>query len=132
MNKIEKHWSTEKSAKLVDETLSSYDDGELFVEKTVSENLIFDDNKIKNASFDEEKGFGLRVVKDDSIGFSHSSELTDASLLKAVNAVKTLKNGSNSTNTIPNKTNNTLYSDENPIQLVEFKSKINLLAIGQH
>ena len=127
MNKIEKHWSTEKSAKLVDETLSSYDDGELFVEKTVSENLIFDDNKIKNASFDEEKGFGLRVVKDDSIGFSHSSELTDASLLKAVNAVKTLKNGSNSKNTIPNKTNNTLYSDENPIQLVEFKSKINLL-----
>ena len=127
MNKIEKHWSTEKSAKLVDETLSSYDDGELFVEKTVSENLIFDDNKIKNASFDEEKGFGLRVVKDDSIGFSHSSELTDASLLKAVNAVKTLENGSNSKNTIPNKTNNTLYSDENPIQLVEFKSKINLL-----
>ena len=127
MNKIEKHWSTEKSAKLVDETLSSYDDGELFVEKTVSENLIFDDNKIKNASFDEEKGFGLRVVKDDSIGFSHSSELTDASLLKAVNAVKTLENGSNSKNTIPKKTNNTLYSDENPIQLVEFKSKINLL-----
>ena len=127
MNKIEKHWSTEKSAKLVDETLSSYDDGELFVEKTVSENLIFDDNKIKNASFDEEKGFGLRVVKDDSIGFSHSSELTDASLLKAVNAVKTLENGSNYKNTIPKKTNNTLYSDENPIQLVEFKSKINLL-----
>ena len=127
MDKIEKHWSTEKSAKLVDETLSSYDDGELFVEKTVSENLIFDDNKIKNASFDEEKGFGLRVVKDDSIGFSHSSELTDASLLKAVNAVKTLENGSNSKNTIPKKTNNTLYSDENPIQLVEFKSKINLL-----
>ena len=127
MNKIEKHWSTEKSAKLVDETLSSYDDGELFVEKTVSENLIFDDNKIKNASFDEEKGFGLRVVKDDSIGFSHSSELTDASLLKAVNAVKTLENGSNSKNTVPKKTNNTLYSDENPIQLVEFKSKINLL-----
>ena len=127
MNKIEKHWSTEKSAKLVDETLSSYDDGELFVEKTVSENLIFDDNKIKNASFDEEKGFGLRVVKDDSIGFSHNSELTDASLLKAVNAVKTLENGSNSKNTIPKKTNNTLYSDENPIQLVEFKSKINLL-----
>ena len=127
MDKIEKHWSTEKSAKLVDETLSSYDDGELFVEKTVSENLIFDDNKIKNASFDEEKGFGLRVVKDDSIGFSHNSELTDASLLKAVNAVKTLENGSNSKNTIPKKTNNTLYSDENPIQLVEFKSKINLL-----
>ena len=127
MNKIEKHWSPEKSAKLVDETLSLYDDGELFVEKTLSENLIFDDNKIKNASFDEEKGFGLRVVKDDSIGFSHSSELTDASLLKAVNAVKTLENGSNFKNIIPNKTNNTLYSDENPIQLVEFKSKINLL-----
>jgi TldD protein len=127
MNKIEKYWSTEKSAKLVDETLSSYDDGELFVEKTVSENLIFDDNKIKNASFDEEKGFGLRVVKDDSIGFSHSSELTDSSLLKAVKAVKTLDNGNNGNNIIPNKTNNTLYSDENPIQLVEFKSKINLL-----
>ncbi|MDC3091684.1 metalloprotease TldD [Rickettsiales bacterium] len=127
MKKIEKNWSTEKSTKLIDETLSSYDDGELFVEKTLSENLIFDDNKVKNASFDEEKGFGLRVVKDDSIGFSHSSELTDSSLTKAVKAVKTLKNGCNYQNTLPSKTNNILYSDENPIQLVEFKSKINLL-----
>ncbi len=127
MKKIEKNWSPEKSAKLIDETLSSYDDGELFVEKTISENLIFDDNKIKNASFDEEKGFGLRVVKDDSIGFSHSSELTDSSLLNAVKAVKTLKNGSNHQNMIPSKTNTILYSDENPIQLVDFKSKISLL-----
>ncbi len=127
MDEIEKFWSKEKSSLLVDKTLSAYDDGELFVEKTVSENLLFDDNKLKNASFDEDKGFGLRVVKDDSIGFAHSSELTDRSLKNAIKAVQSLDKGGNFGNKAPLKTNKKLYSELNPIELIEFKSKISLL-----
>ena len=127
MIKIKKLWSEKKTSLLVDKTISQYDDGELFVEKTVSENLLFDDNKLKNASFDEDKGFGLRVIKNDSVGFAHSSELTEDSLNKAVDAVKTLKIGKKLNTNPPRKTNRDLYSNQNPLNTVEFKSKVSLL-----
>ena len=127
MKKIEKLWSEKKTNLLIDKTISEYDDGELFVEKTVSENLLFDDNKLKNANFDEDKGFGLRVIKDDSVGFAHSSELTEDSLDNAVAAVKTLENGYGPKTELAKKTNRVLYSETNPLELVEFKSKVSLL-----
>lgn len=127
MKKIEKLWSEKKTNLLVDKIISRYDDGELFVEKTVSENLLFDDNKLKNASFDEDKGFGLRVTKNDSVGFAHSSELTEDSLNKAGEAVKTLEHGKKLKTHPPKKTNRDLYSDQNPLNTIEFKSKVSLL-----
>jgi TldD protein len=127
MKKIEKLWSEKKTNLLVDKIISRYDDGELFVEKTVSENLLFDDNKLKNASFDEDKGFGLRVTKNDSVGFAHSSELTEDSLNKAAEAVKTLEHGKKLKTHPPKKTNRDLYSDQNPLNTIEFKSKVSLL-----
>ena len=127
MTKINKEWDEDKVSDLVNQTIGMYDDGELFIEKTLSENFLFDDNKIKNASFDEDKGFGLRVVKDDSVGFAHSSELTDKSISQAVQAVKSVKSGKTFNFSIPKKTNKFLYKDQNPIALVNFKSKIKLL-----
>ena len=127
MKKIKKLWSEKKTNLLVDKTISQYDDGELFVEKTVSENLLFDDNKLKNASFDEDKGFGLRVIKNDSVGFAHSSELTEDSLNRAAEAVKTLENGKKIKNYPPKKTNRDLYSNQNPLNTIGFKSKVSLL-----
>ena len=46
--------------------MEDYDDGELFVEEVFSENILLDDNKIKSASYDQDRGFGLRGVFDDS------------------------------------------------------------------
>ena len=63
-------------ASKIDETLSNYDDGELFIEEVFTENVTFDDNKVKSAS-DNEKGFGLRGVINDVVSFYHSSELDD-------------------------------------------------------
>ena len=127
MKKINKDWKDSITNTMIDSTIANYDDGELYIEKTVSENFLFDDNKIKNASYDEDKGFGLRVISDDSIGFAHSSELTDDSIKKAVKAVSNLKNGKSFSFQLPKKTNTTLYLEKNPISLVKFKSKINLL-----
>ena len=93
MTKIDKEWDEEKVSEQVNQAIGMFDDGELFIEKTLSENFLFDDNKIKNASFDEDKGFGLRVVKDDSVGFAHSSELTDKSISRAIQAVKSVESG---------------------------------------
>ncbi len=127
MSKIEKFWHDEKVLPLVNKTLTKYDDGELFLEKTISENLVFDDNKLKNASYDEDKGFGLRVINNESIGFAHSSELTEISLKNAIKSLNSIRAGKNFSYEIPKKTNLNLYSNLNPISIVEFKSKIALL-----
>ena len=127
MNKINKSWSESQIIEKVDEVISEYDDGELFVEKTISENISFDDNKIKSASFNEDSGFGLRVIKDESVGFSHSSELTEETLNDAIKNVKQIKYGKSFDQKVPNKSNIDLYSNRNPISIVKFKSKINLL-----
>ena len=128
VTKINKEFSKKETSLLIDKAISNYDDGELFVEEVVSENLLFDDNKIKNANYDEDKGFGLRVIKGDSVGFAHSSELTKKALHRALKSVENLEKGKNlNSNKIP-KTNKNLYTDENPIELVKFEKKVSLLS----
>ena len=91
MKTIKKNWDDTKVASKIDDSLSNFDDGELFVEETFSENVTFDDNKVKSASFDNEKGFGLRGVTDDSVSFYHSSELDDKNVDKALKLLKKKK-----------------------------------------
>ena len=39
------------------------DDGELYVERRRSEALVFDDGRLRSASYDASEGFGLRAVQ---------------------------------------------------------------------
>ena len=48
--------------------LSGADDGELFLEYSQTEALMFDNGRLKQATYDTSQGFGLRAVKDDEIG----------------------------------------------------------------
>ncbi len=59
MKLIKTNWEDKKITHDVDKLMSSYDDGELFIEEVYSENILLDDNKIKSASYDNDKGFGL-------------------------------------------------------------------------
>ena len=67
------------------ETLHGCDDGELFFEETTSENFTYDDNALKDASFNKSKGYGLRAVKDDISGYSHSNVVNLESIKDLVN-----------------------------------------------
>ena len=49
------------------------DDGELFLERRRTESLVFDDNRLKNASYNASEGFGLRAVKGEPTGYAHST-----------------------------------------------------------
>ena len=60
--------------------------------KKFTPKIFFDDNKIKNASYDQDKGFGLRTVNNDSVNFAHNTELTDDAFSKAMKSVKEQKN----------------------------------------
>ena len=127
MSSLDQNLDSELLSSLVDQTVSPYDDGELFIERMFSENFIYDDNKLKNASFDTDQGFGLRVVNEDKTGFSHSTELSLKAIKNSVKAVKSVKSGSNSYFALPPKTNKKLYLDSNPLELKKFKTKVSLL-----
>ena len=121
-----KKWDDKIVLSKIDGLLSRFDDGELFVEEVFSENIFFDDNKVKNASYDQDRGFGLRTVKGDSINFYHSSELNEDTLnqgLKSIN--KNIKYGFDGKNNL--KSNQDLYESSNPIPMFKLNKKINLL-----
>ena len=128
MKTIKKNWDDNKVASRIDDSLSNFDDGELFVEETFSENVTFDDNKVKSASFDNEKGFWLRGVTDDSVSFYHSSELDDKNVDKALKLLKKKKTANKNLDTNNQlKKNEKLYEPHNPINDFKLDEKIKIL-----
>jgi predicted Zn-dependent protease len=67
--------------------LSGADDGELFLEYSQTEALMFDNGRLKQATYDTSQGFGLRAVKDDAVGYAHSSDVSLPALIRAADAV---------------------------------------------
>ena len=121
-------FNSDKVDHIVSDTLNGCDDGELYVEDNLSENFNFDDNVLKTTSYNESKGFGLRAVKDDLIGYSHSSNLDIKALKEASSTVSSVKSGYSGEKVIdPIKTNSKLYSDKNPLSNIDFSKKVKLL-----
>ena len=111
------------------DALKGADDGELFLEYRLSESFVFDDGRMKSASFDTTQGFGLRAVAGEAIGFAHASELSEPAMLRAADAVQAVKSGyTGSWAAGPVGTNTKLYSDANPISATPFDAKTRLLA----
>ena len=75
---------------------------------------MLDDNKIKSASFDNDKGFGLRAVHEDKIKFFHSSELDEQSFKKAVKSISNSGHNLRPKDSYV-KTNKRLYENLNPL-----------------
>ena len=109
--------------------LSGADDGELFLEYSQTEALMFDNGRLKQATYDTSQGFGLRAVKDDAVGYAHSSDVSLPALIRAADAVSAVRGGySGSFAAPPPRTNVKLYSDDNPLDAPGFETKVKLLA----
>ncbi len=114
---------------IVEDSLRGADDGELFLEYRLSESLGFDDGHLKSAAYDVTQGFGLRAVAGEAAGYSHASDLGEAAMKRAGDTVKAVLRGhSGQFAEPPPGTNRSLYSDDNPLTLVDFESKVKLLA----
>jgi TldD protein len=108
--------------------LEGADDGELFLEYRQSEALLFDNGRLKQATYDTAQGFGLRAVKDEAVGYAHASDLSDAAIARAADAVRAVKGGySGSYAGAPARTNVQLYGDANPLDGPSFETKVRLL-----
>ena len=69
--------------KIISEALNGSDDGELFLELRKSEGLVWDDGRLKSASYDTTQGFGLRGISGEVRAYAHSGSLDTKSLKKA-------------------------------------------------
>ncbi|WP_075654482.1 metalloprotease TldD [Pseudochrobactrum sp. B5] len=120
--------SRDKVEKLVAQSLHGSEDGELYLEYAESESLVFDDGRLKNGSFNQGQGFGLRCVSGETVGYAHSGELTHSALLRASDAASAISRGSSGTySAAPAGTNRHLYTDVNPLGSPTFNEKVVLL-----
>ena len=125
----------DKVSSMVQEALKGSDDGELFFETTPSESFLFDDGRLKNASFDINSGFGSRLVSGDITGYANSTILNKKSIKSSLEAIQTARNGKNIFVSEANqskvkhikKSEKNLYSKENPLNSISFDEKIELV-----
>jgi len=104
------------------------DDGELYLERSRSEALVYDDQSLKQASYDASEGFGLRSVLGEVTGYAHSTEVSEAALRRAEDIVALAsKSGGGILADAPTRSNQHLYDPINPMMDVPFAAKVDLL-----
>src|SRR6202045_3133347 len=115
-------------AKIVSRGLDGADDGELYLEYRQSEVLAFDNGRLKQATYDTSQGFGLRAVKAEAVGYAHASDMSEAAIERAADAVRAVKGGySGHYAAPPPRSNVKLYGEENPLGSPAFETKARLL-----
>lgn len=108
--------------------LAGADDGELFLERSETESLVFDDGRLKAAAYDATEGFGLRVVAGETAGYAHANEISAAALRRAADSAALAKSGHAGVAAEgPRATNQKLYGDIDPLASPAFSDKIALL-----
>lgn len=114
---------------IVSDSLQDCDDGELYLEYAQSESFVFDDGRLKKASFDTSRGFGLRAVAEESTGYAHSSDVSEASIKRASQTVTAVRKGyEGKMDVAPQRTNQQLYAPDNPLDDVDFDRKVGFLS----
>ncbi|MFO1189475.1 MAG: metalloprotease TldD [Alphaproteobacteria bacterium] len=115
--------------RIAGDALAGAEDGELFLEYRQSESLVFDDGRLKSATFDTGQGFGLRAVAGEAIGYAHATELSEDAVRRAATTVRAVLSGHSGTADLaPAGTNRQLYGEQNPLGGLDFPAKVGLLA----
>ncbi len=118
----------DRATRIAEDALHGMDDGELFIELSRSESLMWDDGKLKSASYDSRSGFGLRAVSEERVGYAHSSEVSEAALLRAAQTVRAVAAGHSGIMAEgPRGTNTALYPPDDPTHTMPFEEKVKLL-----
>ncbi|MFT6222962.1 MAG: TldD protein [Paracoccaceae bacterium] len=114
--------------RVLQEATKGADDGELFMERRKSETLVFDDGRLKNASYDAAEGFGLRAVRGETSGYAHATEISESAMRRAAQTtLLAVGTGGGTMAAPPAATNRRLYGDDDPISGVAFPVKVDTL-----
>ncbi len=125
---FETHFDLDETLGVLRDATHGADDGELFLERRRAEILVFDDGRVKTASFDASEGFGLRAVRGETAGYAHSTEISAAALTRAAKTARlAVGDGGGTLAEAPTHTNQKLYTDSDPMEDAEFPVKIETL-----
>ena len=106
--------------------LAAHDDGELYLQYSISEAFGFDDGRLKTADYHSGSGFGLRGVTGEMTAFSHANELSAAAIDRAAQTLKLLDPAKGPPSASPPRTNQAMYAAADPLALVPFAKKVAL------
>jgi TldD protein len=106
--------------------LSAHDDGELYLQYSASEAFGFDDGRLKTADYHTSSGFGLRGVTGETTAFAHANEISEAAIERAASTLKLLDPARGLPAPPPQRTNQSMYSADDPLGLVPFAEKVAL------
>lgn len=119
----------DRARQIVADAVERADDGELYLERTQSEVLAFDNGRLKTATYEVSQGFGLRAVAGEAVGYAHADDISEKALLRAASAVKAVAAGHSGVQAEgPRPTNRRLYGDDNPLTGQVFADKVALLS----
>ena len=125
---FEDHLDEAEALRVLRDATAGADDGELFLERRRSEVLMWDDGRVRTASYDASQGFGLRAVRGETAGYAHSTDLTESALRRAADTARLAVAGGGGTMAPPpRRTNDRLYGDHDPIAGASFGVKIDTL-----
>ncbi|MCB2115317.1 MAG: metalloprotease TldD [Rhodobacteraceae bacterium] len=125
---FETHLDESRALAILREATAGAEDGELFLERRRSEALVFDDGRLKNASYDASEGFGLRAVNGEVAGYGHSTEISEAALRRAAETARlAVGAGGGTLAEPPQGTNTRLYTDADPMADAAFGLKVETL-----
>ncbi|MFK7867693.1 MAG: metalloprotease TldD [Roseobacter sp.] len=118
----------EDAVQILRDATQGADDGELFLERRRSESLVFDDGRLKTASYNASEGFGLRAVRGEVAGYAHSTDVSAAALRRASETARlAVRDGGGAWADAPKATNKKLYTDHDPIAGATFPVKVETL-----
>ena len=125
---FESHIDKDQALAILRDAVAGADDGELFLERRRSEALVFDDGRLRNASYDASEGFGLRAVRGDVAGYGHATEISESALKRAAETARlAVGDGGGVMAEAPKGTNRRLYSDADPMLDATFGLKVETL-----
>ncbi|MBS3962284.1 MAG: metalloprotease TldD [Sandarakinorhabdus sp.] len=115
--------------RLTKQALDGMEDGELFLQIATSESFAFDDGRLKSASFDQSRGFGLRGVVGEVSAYAHANEISQAAIRRAAETIAAVRSGHGGVAPAqgPRGTNRRIYTDADPLSGVPFARKVALL-----
>ncbi|MCB2135656.1 MAG: metalloprotease TldD [Rhodobacteraceae bacterium] len=118
----------DRALSILREATHGAEDGELFLERRRSEALVFDDGRLRNASYDASEGFGLRAVNGEASGYAHSTEISESALKRAAETARlAVGAGGGKAAAPPQGTNLKLYTDADPMADAAFGIKVETL-----
>ena len=122
------HLDRDRALAILREALAGADDGELFLERSVSETLVFDDGRLRNSGYNATQGFGLRAVRGEATGYAHATEISEQALRRAAQTARlAVGAGGGTPAEAPAMRVTPLYMANDPAEGIAFADRIALL-----